>query len=88
VKSSLVQTATNGYVVDSSATTTRAGWTLGAGAEMAFMARWSAKFEYLYYDMGRDTVATNGTGGFTGDFYAVSQKTAGHLLRAGLNYRF
>jgi len=88
VKSSLTQTANNGYAVSNSVTNTRAGWTIGAGTEWAFAGRWSAKLEYLYYDMGRDTVTTAGTGGFTGDVYSVSQRTAGQLLRAGLNYKF
>ena len=47
-----------------------------------------AKLEYLYYDMGRDSVTVLGTGVYTGIVYSASQKTAGHLLRVGLNYRF
>lgn len=28
------------------------GWTIGANTEWMFMPKWSAKFEYLYYDLG------------------------------------
>jgi outer membrane immunogenic protein len=28
------------------------GWTAGGGAEWMFMQNWSAKVEYLYYDLG------------------------------------
>jgi len=31
---------------------TRTGWTAGAGLEWLFLPNWSAKAEYLYYDLG------------------------------------
>ncbi len=31
---------------------TRAGWTIGAGAEVAIDHKWSVKLEYLYVDLG------------------------------------
>ncbi|HHF7344426.1 TPA: outer membrane protein [Legionella feeleii] len=31
----------------------RLGWTVGAGGEWMFLPDWSAKVEYLYYDLGR-----------------------------------
>ena len=31
---------------------TRTGWTLGGGVEWLFLANWSVKLEYLYYDLG------------------------------------
>jgi outer membrane immunogenic protein len=37
---------------------TRVGWTAGGGLEWMFMPNWSAKVEYLYYDLG--SVALNG----------------------------
>jgi outer membrane immunogenic protein len=88
VTSSLTQSATNGYFATNSTSSTRAGWTLGAGTEVGFWGKWSAKAEYLYFDLGRDSVTILGTGAFTGITYTASQKTAGHLLRAGVNYRF
>ena len=32
---------------------TRVGWTVGGGLEWMFLPNWSAKVEYLYYDLGR-----------------------------------
>jgi outer membrane immunogenic protein len=78
---------------------TRFGWTAGGGVEWAFRENWSAKFEYLYYDLGRarstgllgfDTNAIPGPDfGGTG-LVAIesSSRFNGHILRAGLNYRF
>src|SRR5271169_1009882 len=34
---------------------TRTGWTAGAGGEWMFNGNWSAKFEYLHYDLGGAT---------------------------------
>ena len=31
----------------------KAGWTAGAGIEVAFGGGWSAKLEYLYMDLGK-----------------------------------
>jgi outer membrane immunogenic protein len=65
--------------------TTRAGWTLGAGIEVGIGQSWTAKLEYLYFDLGRDSVTAIAPAGQT---LTVSQRMAGQILRAGLNYRF
>jgi len=39
---------------------TRAGWTAGGGFEWLFAPQWSAKAEYLFYDLGSVTFS-NGT---------------------------
>ncbi len=77
----------------------RAGWTLGAGLEYALTPALSAKVEYLYYDLGSKTL-TNANinpiilqGIFLGlqsvaDATNVSTRFDGHVVRAGLNYRF
>jgi outer membrane immunogenic protein len=57
--------------------TTKAGWTLGAGVEFAVAQPWTVKLEYLYADLGRG----GGVGGSDASFRA-------NILRAGLNYRF
>src|SRR3984893_8234730 len=31
----------------------RAGWALGAGAEVAIASGWTARLEYLYYQLGK-----------------------------------
>ena len=61
-----------------------AGWTFGGGTEVALDARWSAKLESLYMDLGRDTRAlSDGV-----DLYEVSFRRRFTVVRAGLNYRF
>ncbi|MFD2184275.1 outer membrane beta-barrel protein [Rhodoplanes azumiensis] len=61
------------------------GWTVGVGAEYALSANWSAKAEYLYYDLG-----SNQYTGYTllGSPVAVDTDVTGGLARIGLNYRF
>jgi len=72
---------------------TRVGWTVGAGVEWMFLPNWSAKVEYLYYDLG--TVTTNSVvsglnnlSGAVGYAYGTSTSAPfnGHIVRAGVNY--
>jgi outer membrane immunogenic protein len=74
---------------------TRVGWTAGGGLEWMFMPNWSAKVEYLYYDLGNVTAALNplanlSAGGFVRHVSAPFAQTRfdGHVVRAGLNYHF
>jgi outer membrane immunogenic protein len=74
---------------------TRVGWTAGGGVEWLFLPNWSAKVEYLYYDLGSVTVST---ALHTADLLApptafsnVAASTTrfnGHIVRAGVNYHF
>jgi outer membrane immunogenic protein len=59
---------------------TLTGWTLGAGFEYAFAPRWTAKFEYLYVDLGKDTYFAGIPGG--GAFGLTDQ-----IVRFGINFR-
>lgn len=61
--------------------TTKAGWTIGLGAERALGERWSAKLEYLYVDLGKETF-------LAGTATPVNTKLRDHVLRLGVNYRF
>jgi outer membrane immunogenic protein len=68
----------------------RFGYVIGAGMEYAFTNNWSAKVEYLYYDLGKANylspqVAGAAVPGVFGDSRAEAK---GNLVRAGLNYRF
>lgn len=70
---------------------TRVGWAVGGGAEWLFAPNWSAKVEYLYYDLGSVTSQFALSGPPAPIPYAVSQSTSrfnGHIVRAGLNYHF
>jgi outer membrane immunogenic protein len=68
--------------------TTKVGWTVGAGVEGAIpnTRDWTWKLEYLYIDFG----TVSGTG-FDIDFggpYSWSTRVTDNILRVGLNYRF
>jgi outer membrane immunogenic protein len=77
---------------------TRIGWTAGAGLEWLFATRWSAKVEYLYYDLGSVTFANTplvtGIGTLTGaggPAIVNSTTTAdfkGNIVRVGVNYHW
>jgi outer membrane immunogenic protein len=87
VRSVLTQSAPNGFVATGSDNVVRTGPTVGGGFEVG-LGKWSAKLEYLYYDMGRDSVTIAGSGVFTGIVYTGSQRTEGQIVRLGLNYRY
>lgn len=65
-----------------SVTADRAGWTAGVGLEYAFLGPWSAKFEYLYADLGSASCGAAVCGTDT----TVTFKT--NIIRLGVNYRF
>lgn len=81
---------------------TRVGWTAGAGGEWMFSGNWSAKFEYLHYDLGSasygTTVSNFVTPGVGVPFppgtlvYTLGQTSTasfrGDIVRVGLNYKF
>jgi len=80
---------------------TRVGWTAGGGAEWMFLPNWSAKVEYLYYDLGRVTYSAGFPSAIarapgaipagTTIFTLASQASArfnGNIVRAGINYHF
>ena len=68
-----------------SKTTTHVGWTAGAGAEFKIDKNWSFKTEYLYVDLGSQTLLSG-----SGEGYAYSLKVhpTDNIVRAGLNYTF
>lgn len=74
---------------------TRIGWTVGAGAEWMFLPQWSAKVEYLYYDLGNVglnystlTTFTNFGNVAPGLVLNVTSRFNGHIARVGVNYHF
>jgi opacity protein-like surface antigen len=58
----------------------QAGWALGGGMEFALTNRWSAKAEYLHYDLGEKTFTT-----FVSD-PGTKVDTQGDTVRVGVNY--
>jgi len=66
----------------------QAGWTVGAGWEYAFASNWSAKIEYLYYDLGRSINTMTQTNGVPAITFQGSAENRGNIVRAGLNYHF
>ena len=66
------------------------GWVVGGGVEVALDPRWSAKAEYLYFDLGEKSYTTtfvNGAGE-VGDTYKNDADLTMHTFRVGVNYRF
>jgi len=75
---------------------TRAGWTIGGGAEYALLNGWSVKAEYLYVDFGSVATTSNNLSALLyGIPSVISVQTFTHaadlhsnIVRAGLNYKF
>ena len=64
VKSSVLAVTDDSDVFAGSYSKVRFGWTAGAGVEYAFADRWSAKLEYLHFDLGSvDYLVTQVSGG-------------------------
>src|SRR6266576_2185043 len=78
---------------------TRVGYVVGGGGEWMLSANWSAKLEYLHYDLGSATYAT---GGLANDVTPTSLQGDGtaavatsskvrfndNIVRVGVNYHF
>lgn len=75
-----------------SPSSTRVGWTLGAGVEYAITNNITIKGEYLYYNLGSTTLTTTGNTFAATNFpgvYATEKLTFdGSIVRAGVNYKF
>jgi outer membrane immunogenic protein len=53
------------------------GWTLGMGAEVGLTPNWTARVEYLYFDLADRNFANGGSHGLESS-----------VLRGGVNYKF
>jgi outer membrane immunogenic protein len=64
---------------------TRVGWTLGAGAEAQLFGNWLGRVEYRYADLGNKTVNF-----FPATFDALGVRTSlkTHTVQAGIAYKF
>jgi outer membrane immunogenic protein len=88
-----------GGVTTVSNSTIRTGWTLGGGLESRLDQHWSIKGEYLYYDLGNETLNSTlkiscPSCGAPGNLTTITlgmQSVAvyrGNIVRLGANYRF
>jgi outer membrane immunogenic protein len=75
-----IQTALPGATFGS--TGYRTGYAAGAGVEWAFSGPWSAKVEYLHYDLGNATTTVDPGAG------PVSSREKGDMVRFGVNWKF
>lgn len=80
-------TFSTGETYTGSRTETKAGWTAGAGAEYAITNRWSAKLEYLHYDLGKLSTIQfpKPLTSFEGQ---ADSAVNGNIVRVGVNYAF
>lgn len=77
-------------VFSGSSSKLKTGWTAGGGAELQLSGNWSAKFEYLFVDLGRETIAQRRVLVLPNDpqtmFSAFNSES--HIVRLGVNYSF
>jgi len=81
------------YWQSGSRSTTRTGWTLGAGVEYAWTNNWTIGAEYLYYNLGSrhlQTVPNLAASNFFGAaiFSDTKVNFDGSVIRARVNYKF
>jgi outer membrane immunogenic protein len=82
---------------------TQIGWAVGGGTELALGGNWTAKFEYLFVDLGSFNTTFTGLGGCFGVvigplLFACAPTAPGtgtihstitdNIVRVGLNYQF
>ena len=64
----------------------------GGGVEWAFAANWSAKVEYLHFNMGTLTylspLVSSTAPVASGYAWATAHKESNDIVRVGVNYRF
>ena len=70
---------------------TEAGWTVGAGVEVAFAPNWSAKAEYLFVDLADGSCTIDcaiANANAPAIIPSVAVKFNESIVRGGVNYRF
>jgi outer membrane immunogenic protein len=79
-------------VVFPGTSSTRVGWTLGAGVEGRIAGNWTAKLEYLYMDLGTTNSGLIGTNiqvpVRTDAGASYSSHFTDNIVRVGVNYHF
>jgi outer membrane immunogenic protein len=69
----------------STSTNYQGGWTAGGGLEYAFNPWLSFKTEYLYLNLGTNTISSGVAAGVP---FSLSEKTTVHTVKIGLNFKF
>jgi opacity protein-like surface antigen len=57
------------------------GWTVGGGVEFALTDKWSAKAEYMHFDLGSEKFAIDAP-------FVADASARGDIVRVGVNYHF
>ena len=71
-----------------SSSTTKAGWTVGAGLEARLGGNWTGKIEYLYVDLGSIETSTINTLMAPPVRLSFDSHITDNILRLGINYKF
>jgi outer membrane immunogenic protein len=68
---------------------TRGGWVVGGGTEVRISGPWSAKFEYLYMDLGgiSDTLTLSAVPFGGAASLTTNSEIHDHIVRVGVNYK-
>jgi outer membrane immunogenic protein len=78
-----------GVCAAAASTQWQTGWSAGAGVEYAFISGWSAKVEYLHYDLGTHTQSQfDPNDAAPIPVFNSSATFRGNIIRGGVNYRF
>ncbi|NGX98035.1 MAG: porin family protein, partial [Candidatus Afipia apatlaquensis] len=77
-----------GFAVNNPITDSRtlSGWVAGGGVEYAVANNWTVRAEYLYYDLGNETVINPTT--TPGSNLVTTFDNRFHVVRAAVNYKF
>src|SRR5262249_23603536 len=67
--------------------TTKAGWALGAGAEVRLGGNWTGKIEYLYLDFGKVSTTASLPTNPTPLGINFNSRVPDHIVRVGVNYK-
>jgi outer membrane immunogenic protein len=83
--------ARNALCSAGSASETRIGWAIGGGVESKIASNWTAKVEYLHFDLGTisDTTLSKATfAAWPGKpIMGVNSDITGNIVRIGVNYQ-
>ena len=91
-----VYDARNNFFLSGNPSSSRVGWTVGAGAEYALTNNWTIRGEYLYADLGSSHFSTpaaafpvaSNLAGFDGLYATGKINYNASIFRAAVNYKF